>query len=721
MDNGVESMWGMAWHSASETLVSVQHNAQEGSTRNGALDWRTVDPTPSPEQWSSTPLGNPAYNATVNYTAVWGNLGSVRAYDHSSAGLLYVLVAVDRQEKIHIGAVDAATGTLVAASPQISEGGKPLWSSNGLLQMAMYVPNDRTTTRTTADVARAAPSLEVTVSDDLSYVVTVGGQTWLHSSPVRAYFEHTEFASPTRDGPIATSRGTDSIGAYTAKTQRWTAGSVGFTTAIKTYPSIGALGSAVVFETTVPEGARGTNDSIPIVPGGWPGSQGNVKPIVAFPAFATSSSVRSYFHDPCTVRLTTVHVTTVMMTPGFLSDPFLRSFPTHSTPHTSRSTPISFDSNINLPPPPFIFSSSAPHLPLRFPDDVQVVGNGTSPGLAALDQLRWQDNFCYYSHGPALTLHGNTSESMLGQGVYGGPIVLHERKNLTANPYDPLSTLVVAPLDNVKHHGSYRNDTINSAWEMGVYSQVTSLPPGFSHRTLMLAGAGVTATVARYGALAMKVAGTNRSAALAKDVVVNYLGYWTDSGAYYYADIPFKHNLTAMAATLRPGATMEDVSVAVKSKLDEQKVPVKYWQWDDWWYPGHAVYVWCVQEWEMVDYAFPSGLEGMHSKLGVPFLYYMPYWCQSNHTTNTPSEKKWVFLDADDCGWECEYTFVRGAQSKAFHVELFNAYKGPKGMSNYEQDFMVTNFVRRRITLICARPPPLKPLHRTTHYTRVLA
>jgi len=137
MDNGERSMWGMSWHSASNQLVSVQHNAQEGSTRNGDLDWRTLDPIATPEVWSSTPLGNPVYNATLNFTAVWGNLGSVRAYDHSGAGMLFVLVAVNRQEKIHIGMVDATTGALVAASPQISEGGKLLWASNGLLQIAV--------------------------------------------------------------------------------------------------------------------------------------------------------------------------------------------------------------------------------------------------------------------------------------------------------------------------------------------------------------------------------------------------------------------------------------------------------------------------------------------------------------------------------------------------------------------------------------------------------
>lgn len=67
----------------------------------------------------------------------------------------------------------------------------------------------------------------------------------------------------------------------------------------------------------------------------------------------------------------------------------------------------------------------------------------------------------------------------------------------------------------------------------------------------------------------------------------------------------------------------------------------------------------------------------MHSQLGVPFLYYMPYWCMDNHTTNTPSGSKWSFLTPADCGWECEYTFVRAEQSEAFHLELFNSKMMP--------------------------------------------
>jgi hypothetical protein len=48
------------------------------------------------------------------------------------------------------------------------------------------------------------------------------------------------------------------------------------------------------------------------------------------------------------------------------------------------------------------------------------------------------------------------------------------------------------------------------------------------------------------------------------------------------ADIPFGHNLTKMAETAGPGKNMEQVAIEVKQKLDEQKVPISYWQWDDW-------------------------------------------------------------------------------------------------------------------------------------------
>ena len=93
----------------------------------------------------------------------------------------------------------------------------------------------------------------------------------------------------------------------------------------------------------------------------------------------------------------------------------------------------------------------------------------------------------------------------------------------------------------------------------------------------------------------------------------------------------------------------------------------------------------------MLPEFFPSGLSGLYDKLKVPFLYYMPYWCMDNNTARTD---QWQFITPQDCGWECQFTFVRGNQSEAFHTELFTKYK-PLGMSNYEQDFMVSRTMLR--------------------------
>ena len=163
--------------------------------------------------------------------------------------------------------------------------------------------------------------LDIEVGGDFSYEVALNNVRWLRSSPVRAFFSGTENPTPSKDGSVVASNSTDAIGSFSSKLQKWKAGTVGFSTEIKVYGA-----GLAVFETSVPGGAARTNASIPIVPGGWPGSQGNVKPIVAFPAFSTAAAD---------------------------------------------------------------------------------VGDGSTPGLAALDQLRWEDNFCFFRHGSALSIQGD--------------------------------------------------------------------------------------------------------------------------------------------------------------------------------------------------------------------------------------------------------------------------------------------------------------------------
>lgn len=144
---------------------------------------------------------------------------------------------------------------------------------------------------------------------------------------------------------------------------------------------------------------------------------------------------------------------------------------------------------------------------LAFPA-FNATGGGTSllEQKQALQVVTWQNNFAYpFSGDPP---------SALGQGFKGGPMVLVD---------DALTAAVLAPLDHFKHWTSYQNGS--SAWEMGASSELLELPAGFTQRTLLTLGAGVTDSVKRFGDIALALAGTNRSAAIAADRVVNYLGY----------------------------------------------------------------------------------------------------------------------------------------------------------------------------------------------------
>lgn len=97
-----------------------------------------------------------------------------------------------------------------------------------------------------------------------------------------------------KKGTATTAEGTDEIGPFTSITQRWVTSPATtiINTVLKSYS--GQSSNVLVFETQVPAGAAGTNTSIPVVPGGWPGSTGkDAQPIVSFPSFITEPHSRS--------------------------------------------------------------------------------------------------------------------------------------------------------------------------------------------------------------------------------------------------------------------------------------------------------------------------------------------------------------------------------------------------------------------------------------------
>jgi hypothetical protein len=142
--------------------------------------------------------------------------------------------------------------------------------------------------------------------------------------------------------------------------------------------------------------------------------------------------------------------------------------------------------------------------------------------LRSLNYLTWQGgNHAIYqwtvqeSHGRDVT--APTLDGTFGglAGLSSGPVVLMKAgPNQTALP----TALVVGPISNPKLTTSIVAET---TWEIGVSSEVRSVPAGFTHRTLLAAAAGPTRAMAKWGMLAQRAA--NLSTRFA-DIATSHLG-----------------------------------------------------------------------------------------------------------------------------------------------------------------------------------------------------
>lgn len=270
------------------------------------------------------------------------------------------------------------------------------------------------------------PLLDIDFADDAQFNISLGGARWLGSAPIRAYLGGA-WQKLSLTG-TARSAGNDVLGHFTCVNVSWVAGAGHVLhTSLKTY----AGSNIAVFVQQIPAGARGTNASNPLLPGGLRVMDpGNYDPVVAFPALAGGQLEEL----------------------GFVT-------------WQSRMINVELGTNVTGGPP------------------------------------------------------GQNEPLIEGRGLQGlstsGPVVLFD---------DNFNSLVVAPMDNFKsavHH--VRDGT--TVWDTGVSSELTDLPPGFEHRTMLVGGRGITTTMDAWGRALRSCYRTNHTAIF--DPNIEYLSYWT--------------------------------------------------------------------------------------------------------------------------------------------------------------------------------------------------
>ncbi len=163
----------------------------------------------------------------------------------------------------------------------------------------------------------------------------------------------------------------------------------------------------------------------------------------------------------------------------------------------------------------------------------------------------------------------------------------------------------------------------------GFNPNLRHLPAGFTQQTLVAFGKGINRTWDLWGDALLALNGSKgKRPANDADVILKYLGYWTDNGTFYYYHYDDDKGYTG---TLQ----------ALVSRYHREKIPIRYLQLDSWWYsksttsaegkPGKAKKIESLPEGEWNRYGgtleykahkalFPDGLDAFQKSIGLPLV-----------------------------------------------------------------------------------------------------
>ncbi|CAF3564069.1 unnamed protein product [Rotaria socialis] len=279
-----------------------------------------------------------------------------------------------------------------------------------------------------------------------------------------------------------------------------------------------------------------------------------------------------------------------------------------------------------------------------------------------IEKMSMDDQRGYFTFSGAMTGEGdkhaglwNASSKVITSGMQGGPVVLF---NLTQQGEEDL--LVLSPFSHFMATSlNQRNKMLTSALEYGVLGSMSSVPANYTHTMIVFySQSGINEGIHEWGQT-MQQAFNRTDVNRVNDLTINYLGYYTDNGGYYYYNT-------------EPDMNYEETIVDVTHKI---KLPFHYIQLDSWWYfkgIGNG-----VTEWTSRSDIFPDGLIALHRRLeNIPLAAHNRFWAY-----DTVYKQKYAFvLDAAN-GKALPFG------NDSFWIDLFTGASN-WGLVLYEQDWL---------------------------------
>jgi len=193
-----------------------------------------------------------------------------------------------------------------------------------------------------------------------------------------------------------------------------------------------------------------------------------------------------------------------------------------------------------------------------------------------------------------------------------------------------------------------------TALASGLNPELSNLPAGFTHRSLLVVGGGIGQTVQAWGRALTDLTGKQRPGSQA-DLLLKYFGYWTDNGATYYYNYD-------------KGMGYAGTLLALRRRYAQEGIPIRYLQLDSWWYQKTRTSPAGKEEgpknarlpegtWNAyggtLDYSaspalFPQGLAAFQKQLGLPLVVHArwidpasPYHKAYKISGIAPTDPRW--------------------------------------------------------------------------------
>jgi hypothetical protein len=278
--------------------------------------------------------------------------------------------------------------------------------------------------------------------------------------------------------------------------------------------------------------------------------------------------------------------------------------------------------------------------------------------------LKWWTNTLIFGKDPVISDLPVTKDLL--RAPESAPVVFYD---ISTNRTAPIRALVITPLSNFMAGTitvSSESD-ISGNFASGLGGPLEAVPAGSSHETLIYTGHTINDTFYQTGQALLTYYGNYARSQVDFDLSTNYLGYWTDNGAYYYY----------WSMWSQSPKSYQDIIIDVAQQAALQQIPFQYYQLDSWWYYQGVNNG--VKLWEARPDIFPDGMAFVFRSIGKPLVLHNRYFSPDN---------EYIAM-----GFPFAVTGGYAIPASQDLYEYIMGKQAANGMTTYEQDWLITSFL----------------------------